>query len=796
MEILTPKEIVASLQRSSVIGFPPSNAAIEFMGSLESIGEWTLLISPFGRFWSVYTLKGGVPHGVLFYHAKTEKLVSDKNTLDNIGTLDSILCDYDVTVGSLGFESKLVPETSLPNVVEVQTGDSWNDYRPARPKDFIGRDELQKGILGFLEHARTTDDATRIFAITGNSGLGKSSLAAKVRDRTKNQHYKKKIFTMAIDMRGARSPAYISASVVKCLEHAQKAGFGKVVDIQLTNPSTPLSSPSVTSYLETVSESGQFICLIFDQFEELYSKPDLFSVFTAAKDLMIDVASFRGAFGLGFAWKTDSTTQQDHPAYHIWHELADHRREFKLGVFDKGEISKAITGFEKETDFKLPVEIRHQISHSCQGYPWLLKKLCIHLYDNFDLAKGGNSSLLELDVSSLFESDLQTLNANERSCMKIIASKAPADWSEIIEISGVSTVNALVSKRLLVRSGDRLNVYWDIFRDYLLTGNVPIVPFNYVPTSDIKAMLKVAHVLDQAAYKTSLDLALSAGLRERTVWNIGADLVLFGVAERKGTSFKLHRDMSATDTVAVLSRIRDKIDKHSLKIALYREYAGQKISSADVLNSLRSCLPAEKYSNKTWGLYVNRFLGILINVGFLVRAGTGFIVQNSVDGVPKLSFKSRRSEVFPARASAASVCDAFVMLQNGGSIRDINALGYLNSVSVLKRFGLVDVDQMDVAVNNQLVSKFGSVNEAVWSLARNELVLAECINEIRKQPEISGTELGAFISKVYQLNWTAASMKRTGNSLKQWSSWIIEGVDKGSIPAAPGRKTKINVRKQ
>ena len=159
------------------------------------------------------------------------------------------------------------------------------------------------------------------------------------------------------------------------------------------------------------------MCLVFDQFEELYSKPELFSVFTAAKDLMIDVASFKGALGLGFAWKTDSTTQQDHPAYHIWHELSDHRREYKLTGFDKGEISKAITAFEKEAIFKLPAEIRHQISDSCQGFPWLLKKLCIHLYDNLDLEHGADSTLLELDVSTLFESDLQTLNQGESSCL-------------------------------------------------------------------------------------------------------------------------------------------------------------------------------------------------------------------------------------------------------------------------------------------------------------------------------------------------------------------------------------------
>lgn len=793
LSFYTPALIVEALYKASVVCEPPRQAAVQYMGSPDLVGEWTLLISPFGRYWSVYTLKGGAPHGVLFYHAKTAKHVFDKETLENISTLECVLCDYDVTVGdSALLVEKSGVDSGSPNVVEVQTGDSWNDYRPARPQDFVGRIDVQKEILGFIEHARNNEEATRIFAITGNSGLGKSSLVAKIRDKTRNQHYKKKLFSIAIDMRGASSPAYISAALVRCLAQAQKAGFGEKTEIQLTNPSTPLSSPSIAAYLETVKQKEQFICLIFDQFEELYTKPELFSVFNAAKDLMIDVASYRGALGLGFAWKTDSTTQQDHPAYHIWHDLSDHRRVYKLGVFDKGEISKAITSFEKEADLKLPIEIRHQISHSCQGFPWLLKKLCIHLYDNFDAEEAADSTLLELDVSSLFDSDLQVLNPTERSCLKIVASKAPADWSEIIELSGVAVVNSLVSKRLVVRSGDRLNVYWDIFRDFLLTGNVPVVPFNYVPTSDITAMLKVSSILEKQNYMTAAAIAAKTELKDRTIWNIGADLVLFGVAERRGTSFKGHRDVAALDSISVLSRIREKIEKHSLKIALYREYAGQTLGKPEISASLKSCLPGANYSEKTWGIYANRFINIFVRTGFLNQVGSRFTVQDSGSVTLKVSRRSRTSKVFSATASPASVCDAMKLVESNQSLDDAHTLGYRNSLYVLKRFNLIEVEGSVVNLNNQAISKFGGLNEAVWTSAKNEAVIVECISKIINDPDISGPELGKFISQTFGLNWTPASMARTGNGLRQWAKWILEGVNLATIPTPPGRKKTLH----
>jgi hypothetical protein len=505
---------------------------------------------------------------------------------------------------------------------------------------------------------------------------------------------------------------------------------------------------------------------------------------------MVDVASFKGAIGLGFAWKTDSTTQQDHPAYHIWHELSDHRREFKLNSFNKGEIAKAITAFEKQADLTLTAEIRHQISHSSQGFPWLLKKLCIHLYENRDQQNGTNSTLLELDVRNLFGNDIQTLSQRELASLKLIANKAPADWSEIIEISGVAIVNGLVAKRLVIRSGDRLNVYWDIFRDYLLSGNVPVEPFNYIPSSDITAMLKVGEVLERNQFQTSEDIAKKTSLNQRTVWNIGADLVLFGVAERQGTSFKLHRDMTDGTVRSILSTVRIKIDKHSLKIDLYRNYAGQTISKSEILSGLKDCLPSEKFTEKTWGIYTNRFVNIFIQVGFLARSGPRFTVQDSGSVVSKFSRRSRSSEVFSAMASPASVCDAFDVLQQNADIKNANSLGYRNSVSVLKRFNLVEAENDVVKINFPALAKFGGVFEAVWTSAKNEVAISKCIDALRKNENLSGPELGAFVSDEFNLSWTDASKTRTGNALRQWANWIIEGSEKAQIPEPPGRKKR------
>ena len=217
-------------------------------------------------------------------------------------------------------------------VVEVQHGSSWSDYRPARPEDFVGRLEAQETIIHFLENVRSNNTTTRVFAITGNSGMGKSSLVAKLRERTQNQRNKNKYFVYAVDVRAATSATYIFSALLACFKKALEHGFGNQNpdDFKITNINEPLESPSIRKYLDYLEENEQVVCLIFDQFEEFYSKPDLFSIFELARSLLVSVTSAKSNFVLGFAWKSNSTVQQNHPAYFMWHNLSDHRLQIEL----------------------------------------------------------------------------------------------------------------------------------------------------------------------------------------------------------------------------------------------------------------------------------------------------------------------------------------------------------------------------------------------------------------------------------------------------------------------------------
>lgn len=791
LSFYSPDLLINSLQDSSIITRPPMSHAENFINGKEFLGEWILLVSQYGMYWCVYTLNGGSPYGVLVYNATNGKQIQDEVTLNNLSSLETTLTDYNLRIGLKDdcAEKTTIPSI-FPTVVEVQTGESWNDYRPARPQDFVGRDSTQKEIFNFLESAKS-NNGSRVFAITGNSGLGKSSLIAKLRDRSRNKHYKNKYFVYAVDIRGARAPFYILSSFLTCLKEAQNNGFGNKMDLNLTDPSTPLNSPNIQKYFDSLDEKRQVICLIFDQFEELYSKPELFGIFKTAKDLLLDVAGSKRNFVLGFAWKTDSTTQQDHPAYHMWHELSDHRREYRLDVFDNGEISKSITRFEKEINHKVNAGTRHQITQSSQGFPWLLKKLCINLYEGIIKGEGSKSILVDLDVGRLFESDLELLLPQELTCLRLIAQKAPADWSEIIETSGLVILNTLVHKRLVVKSGDRLNIYWDIFKDYLLTGKVPVIPFNYIPTSDPSSMLNICKRLVNNQFIDSMELAKTVSLNERTIWNIGADLVMFGLAERDGTTFKLHQSISIYTQEVILKLLRNKLDKHSLKILLYKKYAGKTIQQSQIQETLIECLPKANFDEKTWLTYSNKLTNFLIYAGFLSRAGKNVIVQDlgspiaDIDGLARRG--KQRGKVFSVSVSPYAVFELIEAIkQEQKKVANVSR----NALSVLKRLELISVRKNIITLNSESINKYGGALEAIWSVAKNEDSLLRCIEILNKIPNISNKDLAGRISDEFQLNWSEGSKIRNGGILSQWSGWIKRGIETSSIPAPPGRPNK------
>lgn len=808
LSIYTPERVVDALMNAHLIVTPPETLALEMVTDSNALGDWVLLITPYGRHWLATVLIAGVPEGVLVFSAKTGKREENPQLLTRLSNTDTSLGNLDFHIASKLSDQRLTAQKQK-TVVEVQQGESWSDYRPARPEDFVGREDEQDRILHFFEAVRSGSSITRIFAIIGDSGMGKSSLIAKLRSKTRSPKYRNRYFTFAVDVRAATHSSYILNSLLTGLQVAAQAGFGELGSemLRISNPAEPLASESIQKYLETVQDKGQVICIVFDQFEELYSKTELFSIFETAKNLFMEVTASRSNLALGFAWKTDATIQQDHPAYYMWHNLADHRLEIRLRRFTHAEATSAITVFEKELATDLRSDLRRQLIENSQGYPWLLKKLAIHVYEQ---VKDGISQWEimnnALDVKSLFKRDLQVLSRAEDACLKLIARSAPANWYEILDATDQDALQGLLQKRLVVRSGDRFNLYWDIFREFVLTGTVPSIPMTYLPTSpSLRTMLSIAQLLEHSAYQSQLELGNAVGISEKSAGNIIRDLVMFGIASRYQSQVALSNEIKSSDPKDVLRRLRQVLRNHALTISLFQSDAETVLSLEQIIDALKRINPAAQHQQRTWKIYAERMAQWLSATGYLQlmdnKQGwklddmgeesinpTNALIRRFYTRHPQ---QYRENTLFIGDTSPYRTAKALEWLVSrpAQTLEEISEAGHRNGSRTLLNLRLIrNENRRYVVVDN--VAKdydYSTGNQAIWKAASKEPVMELVIGLLERNHNASGADVGELVAKKYERVWTPSSQKRIGISLRQWGVWLITGKRTGTIPAPPGR---------
>lgn len=791
----TPDMVIDTLINSKIIIPPPNQRLLGIVKEENNIGEWILLVTKYGKFWAVTYLKSGDIYGIILFYANNGTLIEDEKLLAKVAKTDSSLSTYNFLVIK-EITNKGTP-TNLPKsveVVQVQHGDAWSDYRPSRAADFVGRKSEQDKIFSLFADIKKKETKTRIFALTGDSGMGKSSLINQLSEIASRGNYKKNTFLFAVDVRAAKDTNYIYSSLLACLKAAQNNNFGNnSINLRITNASSPLSSSSIESYLQSLEEKDQVICLVFDQFEELYSKEDLFEVFEKAKNLFLEAISILSNFCLGFAWKSDSTISNEHPAYYMWHKLEDSRMTLKLKPFTNAERKAALKIFEKELKRKLQNDLKHNILVSSQGYPWLLKKLCIHLYEKINAGVDQKQLVETLDVKLLFENDMKDLSDAEISCLRIIASKAPVDAYKISEMSGLTVLNSLTSRRLVIRSGEKVNIYWDIFKEYLLTGNTPLIPLHYLPSNEFTSISKIGRILNHETSISIKDLADKSSLTEKTVHNICSDLVMFDIAIRKDGGITLNKEIYSASDTEFLKIVRSKLTRHAFTEQLYKTH-NQVITTDEAIIILKDILSSSRYNDKTWRTYTIRLCR------WLVLCGLINIKENSTWGIKELGVinptamlrRNKRSNIFIPLTSPAQTIQAFNWLiakNDKISKGDKLPKGYSTAFVILNHFNILK-DGKKYLVNEKYRNNATIVQE-MWLAASAEPMLIDVVELLRNNPRLNYLQISNYLVDKHALSWKPASKKRNGQAVRQWALWILNS-RYDEIAPLPGRTSSKN----
>ena len=146
--------------------------------------------------------------------------------------------------------------------------------------------------------------------------------------------------------------------------------------------------------------------------------------------------------------------------------------------------------------------------------------------------------------------------------------------------------------------------------------------------------------------------------------------------------------------------------------------------------------------------------------------------------------------MFIGDAPPERVVEALEHMKGSGphTISRMKAMGFRNACAVLYGFGLIEIvdgHRYELADSD---GHAGSSLDRVWSKARQDETLLQVTEFLRQHPSATPSQVGQFVAKCYERDWTPASHKRVGTSLRQWGSWLLMGDTREGVPSIPGRK--------
>ena len=576
-----------------------------------------------------------------------------------------------------------------------------------------------------------------------------------------------------MDSRAAASKRFPELALASAIRHAVKKGFiSTTEELRFGGAANFFDTESMASLLTKLETDGKIICLVFDQFEELLYKPELSDVFDEMRKLCASVESVQGPVAIGFSWRTDGTITTEHKAYHLWHELEDRRLEIDLPPFNDKEVSKAIGRFGTELGQKIHPQLRRVLIDNCQGYPWLLKKLCVHVFDLVNEGRDQSEIIGQgLNIEELFRKDLEKLSPAELACIRQIARESPAEYFKIDQLHGAFVLNALIQKRLVIRSGTRLTVYWDIFKDYVISEQIPFIPKTYIPQSNYSRYVPAVNFLREHASVRYDELGEAMDLTHASVDNLVRDLVNLGHAS---TNRKEGIVSSSYRTDAEAYKIAFEFwTTHEVVRRIRAEADGDLIPKDRLEEIFREITARSQFSQKTHSIYFQRTLRWLLSVGLIVEYPDDYRFQKDarptqLDVLEVRYDRKRRTGIFIGEAPLdASLTALKAVPTNGIARRDLEGLASRNAVSTLFSLGLLREMKGAVFLNGNWTDPEAAIREA----ALQTRTISSAIEILSDNPEIKGREMGRALSDRFSLGWSEGSQARNGASIRKWARW-------------------------
>lgn len=652
---------------------------------------------------------------------------------------------------------------------------------PAGPRFFVGR---KKVLEALAEHIRNN---ARVIVLNAQSGWGKSSLALKFADIVAEGGGS----ALVMDTRTASSPRYVVEVLRRAFDDATSKNIVSLPD--------DASWASLASAIATIRKTDWIdpakpVLVFFDQFENIFRSPELTQTF---RDLALGVQDTAGRLIVGFAWKTDLVGWIEGHPYQFREEIRSTAETVVIEPFGSSEVSTIIDRLERSVEVRLGRDLRARLREYSQGLPWLLKKLADHVQHELNDGSSPEQLLAEsLNIQGLFDVDLAQLEPESLEILKHVARYAPIPAGEVTDRYAPEAVQALVDRRLVVQIGDRLDTYWDTFRDYLNSGRIPLEDSYILRSAPNQIARMLPLVMRQGGTAGVSFLAAELSTSDNVIFNLSRELRLFGFTQYEPLTVRISDSVLAAPDpeAAVRQKVLAALRRHRALSAV-SEIAQKNegyASSDEFAKVLQSVFPAVSVTEGTWRSYALVFFAWFEYAGLATRHGNRWIIQGDSSPVNRQRLLSQRSPVrtrpgVPQEAPRK----AFALLELVASSADVllpaSGTSERDAFRTLAALGVLSVSDQGF-ITLMLPSVFGSdgtIDKQIF-LQRLEAVPggAEGLALLRTEPGSSPSAVGAAIRAAAGAKWTESSTHSIGGHFRAWAKALGVRVEK--VPRTSG----------
>jgi hypothetical protein len=636
---------------------------------------------------------------------------------------------------------------------------------PASPAYFVGRRTVVERLEEMLQGQRG-----QVLVLNAQSGWGKSSLALKLGDMATRA----KGVATVLDARTADQPRYVIEVLRRVASEAEAAGI-------LALPAAA-SWASLESGLATLRasewRSNRPVVAFFDQFENVFRDVELTRAF---RDLALGARDIPGPLLIGFAWKTDLVGWTEGHPYQLRDDIRGAGAVVVVEPFGPKEVEVILGRIAKQAEVRLLPDLRSRLRAYSQGLPWLLKKLADHVLRELKKGETQEGLLAEsLNVVGLFEADLAELSPTEHQVLRHIAKFAPISANEVTERFGPDQVQSLVDRRLVVQVGDRLDTYWDTFRDFLNTGSVPVQESWILRQTPLSVGRLLSTVVGQGGDAVVKDLVEMLETSDRAIFNLARELRLLGVTAYEPNHVRVvHEVMDAPDPEQeVRRRVGAALRRHRAFSALRNlaERSGGHVTLETYAREIPNAFPAVEVAATSWRAYARAFLFWMAYAGLVVREGLDYrlsadpsppLTVRLLDAPSPLKYRPGVPQIGPRRAlalldrlSREKDVDLPAASKDREAAGTLFALGAI-TVSSNKRVRLKPPD---------LLSEDGALRAASLRRLLEGVPGGQAgLEMIERDPRARPIEVGQALAAATHATWTHETTRSIGGYFRSWS---------------------------